>query len=618
MVIDSKIYPQSPFVLLEDSLKPDKAVMLFEAPHQLITADKPQDVEPAFEAIEAALAQGCYVAGYMNYELGLSLEPKMLPRLQSSRFQAPSPQAPSPQANVPLLWFGVFKDKTIISRSELNEWLEQRGATTDQASLKNISITPDESFSTYKNKFEKVKDAIIAGDIYQLNLTFKAKIKAVKNPLALYAKMRRNQPVSYASLIMTGEQSILSASPELFIENKAGWLETRPMKGTLKRAPTRKQDLIYQEALRKDEKSRAENLMIVDLMRNDLSRISETGTVTVEDLFKVETYHSLHQMISVVRAKQKPGLSILDQMQALFPPGSITGAPKIRAMELIDDLEDTPRGIYTGAIGYFAPDNNYCFNVAIRTVTLDRDGNGEMGIGSGLVYDSTAKSEYDECLLKMQFLQIERPEFSILETMAYKQGEGVLYKEEHIERLAHTASYFQYPFDRSKFEKTLESFIQDTNKDLRLRILLNVSGSISITPTELDVPKKDQCWKIAWADKPVRSSNVYLYHKTTNRSFYDNPRLRAQARDKSINEVVFLNERGEVTEGSFTNIFIKKNGKLYTPHLSSGLLPGTLREHMIKKGDVIEQILTMNDMEDADEIYVGNSVRGLIKAKFTD
>lgn len=601
MGFETQIYPESPFVLLENSADPKEALLLFEAPHQLITAATPDELETAFDAIEAALEQGNHVAGFMNYELGLALEPKLQHRLKDKS---------------PLLWFGVFKDKTIISKQDLNDWLEHKGALSERASLKHISITPQERFSTYEKKFRAVKDAISKGDIYQLNLTFKVKIEDVKHPLSLYAEMCRNQPVSYASLIMTGSQTILSASPELFIKNTDGWLETRPMKGTLKRAPTRKQDLIDQDTLRLDEKSRAENLMIVDLMRNDLSRISQTGTVTVEDLFKVETYHSLHQMISIIRAKQKPDLPLIDQMRALFPPGSITGAPKIRAMELIDDLEKKPRGIYTGAIGYFGPDKNYCFNVAIRTVTLDKEGNGEMGIGSGLLYDSKAKDEYDECLLKLKFLQNERPEFSLLETMAYTPTEGILYKTEHIDRLAHSASYFQYPFDQQEFETLLDSFIENTSTSLRLRVLLSSNGAVSITPTKLEKSVSDASWRVVWADTPMNSNNLYLYHKTTHRAFYDDARERAQKKDKTIKEVIFINERGEVTEGSFTNVFIEQAGKLVTPPLSSGLLPGTLREHLLKNQDVTEKVLTMQDFETADQIYVGNSVRGLIKAHF--
>ena len=600
MPVETQICPQAPFVLLENSQNAKKAVLLFEAPHELIQANSIKEIEPAFEAIERALAQGNYVAGFMNYELGLALEPKMQSRLPE---------------NTPLLWFGVFKDKTITTHQYLKDWFDQYVSESERAAVKDIKLTPQQNYQSYEKSFKTVQQAIKAGDIYQLNLTFKADVEDINNPLALYAEMRRKQPVAYASLIMTGQQTILSASPELFIENKDGWLETRPMKGTLKRAPTCKQDQTFQKTLQRDEKSRAENLMIVDLMRNDLSRISQTGSVTVEDLFKVETYQSLHQMISVIRAKPQEDLPLLEQMRAIFPPGSITGAPKIRAMELINEIEKAPRGIYTGAIGYFSPNRDYCFNVAIRTLELDQDGKGQMGIGSGLVYDSQPDQEYDECLLKMQFLTKEHPEFSLLETMAYKPSQGVLYKKEHSDRLTSSAKYFQIPFEQQDFEELLKSFTQNSTQSLRLRLLLNQNGTMTITASPLEAQEADEVWQLSVAEKPMHSANIYLYHKTTHRHFYDQARQKAQTKNKNIKEVIFLNERGEVTEGSFTNLFIKKDGQLYTPPISCGLLSGTLRMHMLNNGDVKEKILTLNDLETADQLYVGNSVRGLLKAR---
>jgi len=598
---ETQICPQSPFVLLEDSQNAKRDVLLFEQPHQLIEAHNVDQVQPAFEQIEKALDEGHHVAGFMNYELGLAFEPKLHHLLST---------------DTPLLWFGVFKNKTLTTHQYLKDWLDQNNLDSQATDLETISIRPQESFASYEKKFKTIKSVIKDGSIYQLNLTFKADISGVKNILALYEEMRRSQPVSYASLIMTGQQSILSASPELFIKSKDSWLETRPMKGTLKRAPSRQEDLIYQKSLKEDEKSQAENLMIVDLMRNDLSRIAKTGSVSVEDLFKVETYHSLHQMISIIRAEQKPDLSLYEQMQALFPPGSITGAPKIKAMELIDQLETTRRGVYTGAIGYFAPSGDYCFNVAIRTVSLDNNGNGEVGIGAGLVYDSKAREEYDECLLKMQFLQTKRPQFSLFETMAYKQNEGVVFKREHSNRLAQSASYFQFPFDQKEFEALLDSFTQNSNTDLRLKVVLSQTGTLSITPSKLDAVKSDEVWPVAWAKKPMQTKNIFLYHKTTHRDFYDTQRTHAQAKDQSIKEVLFINERGEATEGSFTNLFIEDNkGKLITPPLSAGLLPGTLRQNLLDTGKAYEKSLTMEDVNNAQSLYVGNSVRGLIKAK---
>ncbi len=604
IAFDNPLCPQTPYVLLEDSLNPEEDITLFQAPHQLIEAHDPSEVAPAFAAIEAALTAGHYVAGFMTYELGLALEPKLQPRLPK---------------NTPLLWFGVFKEKTVATRQMVTDWLEENHHEEQNEALDDqLNLHLNESFSSYEKKFNQVQAAIKAGDIYQLNLTFKAAIDGLKTPLKLYQKIRHSQPVSYAAIINTGPTTFLSASPELFIKNTQGQLETRPMKGTIKRAPSSQEDQSHRQFLQRDEKSKAENLMIVDLMRNDISRIAQTGTVKVEDLFKVETYHSLHQMISVIKAEQSPDISLYEQMRALFPPGSITGAPKIRAMELIDDLETEPRGIYTGAIGYFSPKGTYCFNVAIRTVECFADGKAKFGIGSGLVFDSKARDEYEECLLKMQFLTTTPPKFSLIETIAYDPEQGLLYQEEHFERLARSANYFHYKFDQDALEDQLTQITTPLKTAIRLRILLNASGTVSITTSELSLPSPDETWPICWADTPQDSTNPFLYHKTTNRAFYDEARTNAQANNSTIKEVIFMNERGEVTEGSFTNLFIEQQGRLLTPPISSGLLPGTLREHLLKTGQAQEKILLKEDVLNANALYLGNSVRGLIKATMVD
>lgn len=608
MAPEKLIHLQPPYVLLENSLKPQHGGLLFEDPHAIIVANETDEVKTAFDDITNALNAGDYVAGYMNYELGLALEPKLQHRLKSA---------------TPLLWFGVFKEKLSVTTEEIERWLEGRQRQEHISEMPPLTIQPEVTFKDYQAKFEKVKQAITAGDIYQLNLTFKAAIKNA-NPISLYSKMRRAQPVEFASFINTGDETILSASPELFIEKRECWIETRPMKGTLKRGPTTSQDQHLSQSLREDQKSRAENLMIVDLMRNDFGRIAEMGTVSVDELFKVETFPSLHQMISIVRARQKKDISLFEQMQALFPPGSITGAPKIRAMELIDDLEQSPRSIYTGAIGYFSPNTDYIFNVAIRTVRLDDKGTGEIGIGSGLVFDSDAKSEYEECLLKMKFLKSETPEFSLIETIGYNPQKGLLYLEEHLSRLQNSAEYFAYISDIDQIKQLLFNLVKDNPDHLRIRLLLQKNGSVSLTPTVIAPPESDLIWQIKLVNDPLHSENVFLYHKTTNRSFYDEARVEAQkqfkakmqADDKSpsLDEVIFQNERGELTEGSITNLFIKKNGKLITPPITSGLLCGTLRQSLIESGEVTEAVLYKHDLESADEIYVGNSVRGLIKA----
>ncbi|GAA6212589.1 aminodeoxychorismate synthase component I [Hyphomicrobiales bacterium 4NK60-0047b] len=609
-------FVQAPFVLLENSLDQSEGGHLFQDPHEIITAYSLSEIASAFDKISNALKQGHYVAGFMTYELGLAFEDKLHHQLSKKIENQAEAQ--------PLLWFGVFKEKLDVSRDDIESWLEEQ--QEEGLNKSELKISVDETIESYKKKFETVKENIKSGDIYQMNLTFKGHIENISNPLALYEKIRRTQPVEYASIIVTEDKTILSASPELFIRCKDGEIETRPMKGTMKRGTSIEQDDVHSNFLKADEKSRAENLMIVDLMRNDFGRVSELGSVEVSDLYHVETYPSLHQMVSIVKAKLKEGLSLFEQIKALYPAGSITGAPKIRAMELIEELEETPRGVYTGAIGFFAPDNEYIFNVAIRTIELDRDGNGSIGIGSGLVYDSDVDAEYAECLLKMQFLTKETPEFSLLETMAYSPKEGVLLLEEHLNRLEKSAAYFLYPYDKEKILSLIDFITQQASAYLskqsllRLRLLLHKNGNITITPTEIEAIDEETIWTIALAKEEMQSKNLFLYHKTTNRAFYDDVRTAMQSQAQKdgsvkIDEVIFQNEKGELTEGSFTNIFVKINGELKTPAIASGLLPGTLRQSLIEQGKATEEILTLVDLQKAEEIYVGNSVRGLIKAK---
>lgn len=595
MSIDKLNNARPPFVLLENSRQPEKGALAFTNPIHQISAKNIDEITSAFEEIEQALDDGHCVAGYMTYELGLALEPKLKPRLKT---------------NKPLFWFGVFKEAIDIQSNEVESWL----ASKKQSTTSEISLKPKLDFAEYEKKFNIVKQNIASGDIYQLNLTFKVDVENAENPYAVYDQMRRAQPVAYSSFIHQGDNIILSASPELFIEMKDGWVETRPMKGTLSRTPMSGYDEVMRGWLQEDEKSRAENLMIVDLMRNDLGQISELGTVSVKNLFEVETYRSLHQMISTVRSKLKKDLTFLEILTAIFPPGSITGAPKIRAMELIDELEGEPRSLYTGSIGYIAPNRDAVFNVAIRTIELGKNGQGEIGIGSGLVIDSDVRQEFDECLLKMRFLNLDMPDFSLIETIGSTPERGLILLERHMERLESSAQYFNFPFPGDEIKTTLHQMVADNKQHLRIRVTLNKSGSFSLTPCTIKPLSTQEEWQITLAETKMDNENPFLYHKTTNREFYDYPRKIAN-RKKGVDEVIFMNKSGEITEGSITNIFVRDGEILKTPPLECGLLAGTLRAELLATGAAIEKKLTIEDLKSADEIYVGNSVRGLIKAK---
>ena len=417
----------------------------------------------------------------------------------------------------------------------------------------------------------------------------------------------------------TGDHDVLSLSPELFFRREGKHMSTRPMKGTAPRGRTPREDARLKTWLAMDEKQRAENLMIVDLLRNDLGRVAKIGSVEVTDLFTVETYRSVHQMTSGISAELRSDMGLKDMLRALFPCGSVTGAPKVRAMEIIRELEADPRGVYTGAIGHIAPSGDAQFNVAIRTVVLDAQG-GEMGIGSGIVANSKADAEFEECLLKAQFLTRPDAPFSLIETIRYERGVGFHLLERHLARLQSSAAHFGYPFSR---EKTLAALDEEAARVeapvAMVRLLLAEDGAITVTSTPIELPTKGTVWRFVISDQRLDEKDPFFYHKTTRRQFYD----REMERQKALtgcDEVVFLNKKGELTEGTRTNLFIEIDGRLFTPALTCGLLPGTLREELLDlpRAAASEAILTPQDLLDADRIYLGNSVRGLIRAELLE
>ena len=386
-----------PFVLLDNSLDREGPCHLFERPAEIVRAESAEEAASALTRLAEALSQGYYAAGFFSYEFGYMLEPRLAGRLPRDR-------------NVPLVWFGLFVRRRTLSSREAVSWLQERsGGQRYRLERPSVALSEPE----YRMRFAAAKQMIAAGDIYQINFTTKAKFRIDGEPLSLYLDLRRKQPVKYGAVIQTEDFTVLSSSPELFLSRHEKTISTRPMKGTAPRGPTPKSDQDAKQWLASDPKSRAENLMIVDLMRNDFGRISELGSIRVTDLFTVETYPTLHQMTTGIESSIRDDVGVEELVGSIFPPGSITGAPKIRSMELIDDLEAEPRGVYTGSIGMFAPGGETQLNVAIRTMMVSADGHGEIGIGSGLVADSDASAEYQECLLKMRFLT-DPPESSEL------------------------------------------------------------------------------------------------------------------------------------------------------------------------------------------------------------
>ncbi len=591
-------HPAQSYVLLDDALSPDGRSFLFEDPQRILCCTEPRDVEATLRDLAEAGAQGLYAAGFLAYELGYLLEPKLsglLPEIDSK----------------PLIWMGLFRRRESLNGDDVARFIDSRGGGDYRLEALRLSIDRED----YLRAFAKVKDYIADGDAYQINLTFKYLFDFAGDPLALYRDLRRQQRAGYGAVISAPGFHVLSLSPELFLECADGEASARPMKGTAPRGRTPDEDDELRAWLCEDPKSRAENLMIVDLLRNDLGRVAEIGSVRVTSLFDVERYPTVHQMTSGITARLRPGTGIGELLQGLFPCGSVTGAPKIRAMEIIRDLEGGPRGVYCGAIGMIEPNGDACLNVAIRTLLIDDHGRGEMGIGSGLVQDSDGAAEYEECLLKGRFLTSPDRPFQLIETLRWQDGYYLL--DLHLERLQASSARFHFACDPAALREALESEARRFAGGVhRVRLLLDEDGRHEITATEIELPAADSVQRFVLSDRRIDSADVFFYHKTTNRALYDEEFQRL-SQVTGCDEVLFLNERGEVCEGSRSNVFIERDGWLLTPPLSSGLLAGTLRRHLLAApgGKVREAVLRPQDLEAAERIYFGNSVRGLVRAE---
>jgi para-aminobenzoate synthetase/4-amino-4-deoxychorismate lyase len=572
----------SPFVLLDGG---EGNALLYRRPLEIVEARTPEVVWPALMRLRDAQRRGLHAAGFLSYEAGYPLESKLRPL-------AREPASDDP----PLLWFGLFD-------------------AVDEVAVESLLPDPNAAWSSapqpliegqaYEAAVAQAKEHIFAGNIYQANLTFQATVRTAGPPLALYAALRKRARARHGGVVFTGAHWLLSCSPELFFTLEGRTLTAKPMKGTARRGPTPAEDSELAERLREDPKQRAENLMIVDLLRNDLSRVSKPGTVKVPSLFTVETYPTVHQLVSTVTSELEDGLGPLDVVEAIFPCGSITGAPKIRAMEIIAGLEPGPRGPYTGAIGRLAPNGEASFNVAIRTLVL-RDGESEasLGLGAGIVADSRPEDEWRECLAKGAFVASEAS-FDLLETMRFDPRQGIVDLDRHLDRLKASADLFGYPFSRHDARNELQAATFRMG-ERKLRLLLSKSGAIAIDAAPVPAAAEEPV-SAALAPLPVPSDDFRLRHKTSDRAFYDEARAASGAF-----ELLFRDSEGFLTEGSFTTLFVERDGRLLTPPLTRGLLPGVLRARLIEEGRAMEADLRPEDL--ADGFLIGNSVRGLIRA----
>ena len=607
------------FVLLETTrVSPENhRSLLFVNPVGRITLTTDGRVDDFLREADDWLDRGFFLAGRLDYECGYLLEPT----LTDKRL---------PEKDRTIADFGIFQAPIIFDHlhgeadraaDSLADAAEPAPAAESGYAVANLRLNMGKD--DYLRAIAAIQAYIAAGDTYQVNYTLKLHFDFSGSPAALYQALRRNQSVGYGAFISSGTNRILSFSPELFFRKKGNSGTVRPMKGTMPRGRTTAEDRRHRQFLRTDSKNRSENVMIVDLLRNDLGRLAQPGSVRVSSLFDVETYETLHQMTSTITGELPAGLRLVDLFKALFPCGSVTGAPKIRTMEIIRELEHGPRGVYTGAIGYLAPSGDALFNVPIRTIVLTDD-RGEMGIGSGIVHDSEGEQEWQECQLKAAFLTRPTQDFQLIETLLWQAGSGYWLLAEHLARLADAADYFLFAFDREKIGRELarlgETFAGDGG-NRRVRLLLGKDGTVVTSampcgaPRTLACPAAAELPQVTFSTIQTDSRDPFLYHKTTRRALYD--KEREKALQEGYYEVLFLNEQGEVTEGSISTLFIKKDDLFYTPPLACGLLPGVFRTHFMAQtpARVVEKILFPADLAAADAIYVANSVRGMVRVR---
>lgn len=544
-----------------------------------VVADHASEVVEVLNQVEQAAADGLFAAGFVSYEAARALNPD-LPSLLSAD-------------GLPLAWFALFRERHSVDAGS--------GLI---ASSSDILLEPLRTLEGYTGDIERIRRYIAAGDCYQVNHTFPLRGSFTEDLREQYPRVGAAQKAPFCAYLDTGRFAVLSASPELFFSLNDGIITTRPMKGTAFRGRWAAEDLAARRQLQDCPKEQAENLMIVDLLRNDLGIVAETGSVTVDALFEVETYPTVHQMTSTVSARLRTDINLAGIFQGLFPCGSVTGAPKRRSMEIIAELEKEPRGIYCGAIGCVAPGGEALFSVAIRTLTLDADTNIlTMGVGSAVTWDSDASSEYDECLSKGAFVNRQGQDFRLIESLRLENG---IYArlDRHMFRLSASVGYFGFTCDRERVRHALSSHAAQTPGLCKVRLLLAADGSIEVSSESL----VDSCAALRVAVSAIKfdSRDRMRYHKTTRRELLDTARSSLPDCD----EVLLLNEHGQLTEGSYHTLVVRRGGRLLTPPLSCGLLPGVLREELLECGEIVEQLLYPDDLDRAEELWLINSVRG--------
>ncbi|MBM7551999.1 aminodeoxychorismate synthase component I [Thalassobacillus pellis] len=556
----------------------------FSEPLEIVTADYIHEVQGAFERIEKALEKGYYAAGFIAYEAAPAFDPAY--KVHGN-------------TKTPLVWFGIYEQAHVPKSRVYPNGGFQVGEWKMDIDMKE-----------YGSGINQIKNAIEAGDTYQVNYTARMKASFHGDEYAFYQQLYKNQQGAYSAYLDIGDYAVLSASPELFFQIRDRQIIAKPMKGTARRGKTVEEDQLLVNGLTESEKERAENLMIVDLLRNDIGRIAKPGTVTVPQLFEVEKYPTVHQMTSTIKAELEEGKRVFDWFEALFPCGSITGAPKISTMEYINELEQSPRGIYCGAIGYITPYREAIFNVPIRTVVLDkREREAIYGAGGGITWDSTAEGEYEELQTKARLLTERRKVFQLLESIKLEEGQFPLLKY-HLKRLSDSARYFGFLIDISRVINELDDIADKIPSGThKVRLLMDHRGEIHVESAP--VIRMDSI-KYSLADRPINTENSFLYHKTTNREAYESHVIRAPER---ADVVLLYNENNELTEFTIGNIVVESEGEYFTPPVSCGLLQGTYRQKLLDEKVLREKVIKKKHLFDFDSVWMINSVRGWVKAQ---
>lgn len=554
--------------------------LVFNEPIKILETTLLSEVQEVMKKVEKAVGAGFYAAGYVAYEAAPAFHPEM--KVQ-------------PAGKMPLVWFGIFKEPK--KGSPVSE---------EQQPYSVSDWTMTSSMERYKEGIQRIKLAIEEGDTYQVNYTERLIAEFTGSDSAFYHQLARNQQADYGAYLNLGRYRILSASPELFFKVRSGKLTAKPMKGTAPRGRTTSEDQRNIKALKASEKEQAENLMIVDLLRNDMSRLAKPGTVKADPLFTVETYPTVHQLTSTVEAQLDETSTILTWFQALFPCGSITGAPKISTMNYIAALEQTPREVYCGAIGFITPDKDAIFNVPIRTVVIDKEmETARYGVGGGITWDSTFEGEYRELQTKAEVLTAKRPVFNLLESLKLEDGQYPLLSY-HLARLQDSSDYFHFPGNIEEIEWELMKLAKKYPKGIyKIRLLLDEKGLLELQAQKAVTTEEPV--KCMLASSPVDSKNPFLFHKTTHRKVYEKA---GENLPKELFSVLLWNEKQQLTEFTIGNLVVEKDGRFFTPPISCGLLAGTFRQYLLDQKLIEEKILDKQDLKNCDAIWFVNSVRG--------